>query len=46
MQPAFQNGVRAEAGGFAREDDKNRLRDFLGVGGDPDVTERHPNKPG
>jgi len=35
MQPAFQDGVRAEAGGFARENDENRLRDFLGVGGFP-----------
>jgi len=37
MQPAFQDGVRAEAGGFAREDDKDRLGDFLGVGGNPAV---------
>ena len=41
MQPAFQDGVRAEAGGFARKDDKDRLRDFLGMGGNPDVTERN-----
>jgi len=41
MQPAFQDGVRAQAGGFAREDDKNRLRDLLRLGGNPDVTERN-----
>ena len=40
MQPAFQDGVRAQTGGFAREDDKDRLRDFLGVGGNPGMAER------
>jgi len=31
---------RAQAGGFAREDDKDRLGDFLGVGGNPGMAER------
>jgi len=40
IEPGIEDGVRAQAGGFAREDDKDGLRDFLGVGGNPGMAER------
>jgi hypothetical protein len=37
VQPAFQYGARPQTGGFAGENDENRLCDFLGLRGNPDM---------
>ena len=40
IKPGVQHRVRAQAGGLAGKYDEDGLGDFLGLGGNPDMTQR------